>query len=216
MENINPQQEKKLINMIDFLWKSTMDLNAYFQLIKQFNKIESEYNTEINMSKAFYSYTYNAWILATFSELTRIYDSNGTTSLIKLMNYCEENTILITQIHNRSGKKIRDEAHISKMLKGYREEYEKASSLIKSLKVQRDKIYSHNDSKKIEDLHKVIKSNPLQMKDIERLINMVTVYLQYLYSLMTTVIKTPVVKNIDDLEETLKAVRHSVIFKKDN
>lgn len=210
MDKINKDQEIKLNNMLEFLWRSVMDVNSYFQLIKQFHENENKYTDEMNISKAFYCYTYNALVLATISELSRIYDKNGNTSLISLMNYCEKNVKLITQIHTRSGKKIRDEAHIDGMLKKYRAEYENTSKFIGNLKKQRDKIYSHNDSKKIEDISRILKKNPLNIEEIEGLIYMVTIYLQYLFSLTTGIIKTPVVKHIDDWEQTLKSVSLSM------
>ncbi|HGZ4935198.1 hypothetical protein ABG953_05910 [Enterococcus faecalis] len=74
--------------------------NCYFSIIKQFNQNRNTYNEEMNLSSAFYSYTYNALIVANFMELSKIYDRHRLSSNIeKLLYECKENIDYFPKTH---------------------------------------------------------------------------------------------------------------------
>lgn len=69
--------------------------NCYYNIILQYRKNIKIYHDEMNYSSAFYSYTFNALVVATFMELAKIYDNHKSAiNIIKLMDLCRENLSL--------------------------------------------------------------------------------------------------------------------------
>lgn len=72
--------------------------NCYIDIIGQYSKNKSEYSEEMEISGAFYSFTYNALVVAAFMELAKIFDSHKDSNNIKqLMDICKENIELFPQ-----------------------------------------------------------------------------------------------------------------------
>lgn len=85
-------EKEKLIKKIEIFMNQAYQANCYFSIIKQFNKNRNIYNNEINLSSAFYTYTYNALIVANLMELSKIYDRHKLSSNIKdLICDCQKN-----------------------------------------------------------------------------------------------------------------------------
>ena len=64
--------------------------NCYYDIIKQYSENSKEYQEEIAFSSVFYTYTYNALVVATFMELAKIYDRNKDSINIKgMMDICK-------------------------------------------------------------------------------------------------------------------------------
>lgn len=78
---------------------------------------------------------------------------------------------------------------------------------IKNLRVQRNKIYAHNDSESIFDIDAVIKKNPLNMADIRVLIEYALEVSRFLLGRLTRILKPDKYGNIDDLGNTLRLVQ---------
>lgn len=232
---MNIEQKKKIMKMIDFLWRSTFDANGYFQVIKQFEDNRIKYSDEMEVSSAFYLYTYNALVIATFSEVSRLFDKGGNTNLEILMKYCEKHTLLIQQIWDENnfdeeknlyhtfkddekeffikelGAKLFPTESIKLSLetkfKLFRWKYNKLNQVVENLKSQRDKIYSHNDAKSIESMDKYIKRYPISIENMELLIVFSLEYLQFLIAIITNTNKPSHAINIDDWEGTLMLVQ---------
>ena len=203
MTQINQQQEKKLMKQLDFLWENTFEMNSYFHIIKQYLENSSCYRNQIRLSPTFYHYIYNALVVATFSEVSKMYDKNSKTNIFKFLDYCKKNSNLLFLIHKRSGAGNCEEDRIKKMLFSFDENLKKLTPKLNNLKTQRDKVYAHNDSQKMEDIEKLIHKNPVLIKDMEELIKLVTEVLQYIYALLTKIVRNKVVKDISDWENTL-------------
>lgn len=78
---------------------------------------------------------------------------------------------------------------------------------IENLRVQRNKIYAHNDSNSIFDIDAVIKKNPLNMADIRVLIECAIDISIFLLGRLTHIKNPEKYGNIDDLENTLQLVQ---------
>lgn len=207
MTEINQQQEEKIMNQLKFLWNSVFEMNSYFCIIEQYYENGTNFKEEMQISPAFYHYTYNALIVATFSEVTRMYDSNSKSNLMSFLKYCKDNQDLLLKIHKRSGSGWVSDEKLNENLCGFITQIEELSSDLKKLKTQRDKIYSHNDSKKQEDLNKIISNNPLFLDDMKRMIKVATNSLTFVQALLTNINKKPYAKNIGDWKETLLRVK---------
>lgn len=88
--------------------------------------------------------------------------------------------------------------------------YKKFCSLnpkIENLRVQRNKIYAHNDRESIFDIDTVIKKNPLNMVDIQVLIEYALEVSRFLLGRLTRILKPDKYGNIDDWGNTLRLVQ---------
>ncbi|MDH6604253.1 hypothetical protein OKW23_001412 [Bacilli bacterium PM5-9] len=81
-----------LVEKIDIFLNQAIQANCYYLIIKQFSKNSIDYYEQINLSSAFYSYTYNALVTATFMELAKMYDTHTESlNIEKLIKICKEN-----------------------------------------------------------------------------------------------------------------------------
>lgn len=189
----------------------------------------------MGISTAFYHFTYNALVIATFSEVSRLFDSGGNTNLEELMLYCEKNICLIQNIRRGISadeekefyhqikenekeffiEKIETEFHITESiklnietkLKLFRWKYNNLNPVIKNLKSQRDKVYSHNDAKSTENIVTYMDEYPISIKDMESLIVFSVEYLLFLIAILTDINKAKQPLNIDDWKNTLALVK---------
>lgn len=82
-------EKDTLIKKIDIFMNQARQANCYYLIVKQFQENRANYHEEMAVSSAFYSYTYNALVVATFMELSKIYDSHPQSSNIqKLVADC--------------------------------------------------------------------------------------------------------------------------------
>lgn len=81
------------------------------------------------------------------------------------------------------------------------------SSIIENLRIQRNKIYVHNDRESIFDIDAVIKTNPLNMADIRILIEYALEVSRFLLGRLTRILKPDKYGNIDDWGNTLWLVQ---------
>ncbi|EJM4556453.1 hypothetical protein NOM40_000906 [Listeria monocytogenes] len=85
-------EKERLIKKIDIFMNQARQANCYFLIIEQFKQNRSKYYQEMNLSSAFYSFTYNSLVVSTFMELSKIYDSHKYSENIqKLIKECREN-----------------------------------------------------------------------------------------------------------------------------
>ncbi|MBO0422298.1 hypothetical protein [Enterococcus plantarum] len=137
-------EKKRLIKKVNIFLNQASQANCYFLIIKQFNQNRSKYHQEMNLSNAFYSYTYNALVVATFMELSKIYDSHkSSTNIQKLVKESQENiaffpTYLSKERIEMDGKGYEYELPFHHTIKDseknfFREEVEKNKKLEKML-----------------------------------------------------------------------------------
>ena len=68
--------KEKIINISERFMQEALEANCYYDIIKQYSENKQKYYEEMSFSGAFYTYTYNALIVAVFMELAKIYDRN--------------------------------------------------------------------------------------------------------------------------------------------
>ena len=91
-------EKEKIIKLADAFMQEAFQANCYVDLINQYSRNVKEYFDELKISGAFYSYTYNALVIATFMELGKIYDRNRDSVNIKqLLDDCKEKKNLFPQ-----------------------------------------------------------------------------------------------------------------------
>ncbi|MBO1135534.1 transposase [Enterococcus faecalis] len=208
MEKINKDQENKIMKDIEFLWTCTTEMNAYFTILRQLQKNTYIFQEQMNLSKAFYHYTYNALIVATFTEVSKIYDRNSKTNYFTFIEYCQRYIDLLLQIRKEKNDNIEedkkvDREYLKDIFTKLKSDITELEPVFKNLKTQRDKIYAHNDSRSRDGVETIIEDNPISLKDMEELISCVTISLQFIYALITLIKRNPLPNNIGDLETTL-------------
>lgn len=212
MNNMEKQQAESIKKNLDFLWNCTRDANGYFHILQQFMENKGKYSAQMGISTAFYHFTFNAYALATFSEISRIYDKNSNTNFFMLIEKCNNNLGLLLKIrvenlkHNKENKKI-DQEYLEQRFERLTRTIDELNPLFDNLKSQRDKIYAHNDSKSIDSIENVIKKHPISMQDMKQLVNCTTETLDWIYNVMAQRHLEPLPKNINDWKETLSRVK---------
>lgn len=101
-------EKEELIKKIDSFMDQAQQANSYFLIVKQFLENKNKFYEEMAISSAFYSYTYNALVVASFMELAKIYDThNRSTNIQKLVKECKDN-ISYFPTYNTQHKEIID------------------------------------------------------------------------------------------------------------
>lgn len=91
-------EKEKIIELADAFMQEAFQANCYMDLIEQYLRNIKDYSEELKISGAFYIYTYNALVVATFMELAKIYDRNRDSISIKqLLENCKEKKELFSQ-----------------------------------------------------------------------------------------------------------------------
>lgn len=210
----NVQQKTRLENLTNFLWEQIIIVNSSYDICILLSKSKSKYPKAMTLSPAFYSINFKSCIDSCLSTLTRLYDKNGNSTIITLLTLCEDNPDLIVAIQNEVGRKKATLDHFKLLLIKIRQEYDKLLPLIKKLTKIRDKIVSHNDSKSIESLERILDQNKMTFSNIKLLIDFATEFTQCIIAYLTTIVKQQHAKNINDLEVSLKLLEN--IVKKDD
>lgn len=92
--------KEQLLNLSEEFMQEAFTANCYYEIIKQFSVNAKEYYVEIGYSSAFYTYVYNALIVATFMELSKIYDTHKKSfNIFQLINICKTHLSLFPQKH---------------------------------------------------------------------------------------------------------------------
>ena len=253
MKGVLVMNKEQLIKKIDIFMNQARQANCYFSIIKQFAENKTNYYEEMSLSSAFYSYTYNALVVATFMELSKIYDSHHHSSNIqKLVKECRDNIAYFPTVNHQEDVNIDGEIytltfpfkhtvtedekeffqeeieheqpfqkifndidlpiHVEMTIERYFELYEwrlsKLHEKIKNLLKQRNKVYAHNDEATMKvDLDSVINNFPLDYKDINDLIVFALDFSIFAGAMLTGVNRASEPVNIDDWENTLRAVK---------
>lgn len=85
-------EKEELIDLAEHIYREAFDANCYHSVIRQYEKNLSENFEEMSLSPAFYHTIYNALIVSTVMELSKIYDRNSDTVNIRtLFTACNEN-----------------------------------------------------------------------------------------------------------------------------
>ncbi|MFR4954600.1 AbiU2 domain-containing protein [Enterococcus gallinarum] len=246
-------KKEELIAKVDVFMNQARQANCYFLIIKQFIENRTKYHEEIAVSSAFYSYTYNALVVATFMELSKIYDSHPQSSNIqKLVADCKKEINYFPKSLSKiefeqDGEKheftpsfqhivkeneqdffrveieqeqpfrellgstelpIRVDMTLERFFELYEWHMQRLEPKIKNLLKQRNKVYAHNDEATMKkSLDDVINEFALNHKEITELISFALDFCQFAYAMLTDINKATAPVNIDDWENTLRAVR---------
>ncbi|WP_241004556.1 transposase [Enterococcus faecalis] len=165
-------------------------------------------------------YTYNALIVATFTEVSKIYDRNSKTNYFTFIEYCQKHIDLLLQIRKEKEKnnnieenKKVDREYLEDIFSKLKSDITKLEPAFKNLKTQRDKIYAHNDLRSRDGVEAIIEDNPISLKDMEELISCTTISLQFIYALITLIKRNPLPNNIGNLDATLIKLQENRKYK---
>lgn len=208
MVKINPDRQKKLTNLTEVLWKQIVNVNCYFDLICLLPKLKKDYPDVTKLSPAFYSISYQSYVESCFSIVTKLYDKNGRSTFLTLLEYCEKFPELIVGIQNENGKKQITIEHFKSIVNESKSIYESYEKPLKNLKFLRDKLISHSDLASPESIEQFIRENPIYLTEIKELIDFATEFTRMIITYLTTVVRNPHAKNINDVEFTFRRVQN--------
>ncbi|MDZ5759436.1 hypothetical protein RAK27_12305 [Carnobacterium maltaromaticum] len=87
----NGNTKKDFIKDAEKIFEQARTAYSYFEILNQYNKNLDTYNNEYTVSTAFYSYTKQALITASFLEIYKIYDTNkGSKNIKKIFDNLEQ------------------------------------------------------------------------------------------------------------------------------
>lgn len=102
---------------------------------------------------------------------------------------------------------VRIELTFSEFLQLYQKRFNSLSKKQENIRVQRNKIYAHNDEKQILDEEKIWNKNPVTYPDIQELIDFSLDCTRLILGALTGVSRAEKYGNINDLEGTLMLVK---------
>lgn len=91
-------KKEELVHLAEHIYREAFDANCYYSVIQQYEKNQIENYEEMSLSPAFYHVVYNALIISTIMELSKIYDrSHDAINIRTLLTACSENKTLFLQ-----------------------------------------------------------------------------------------------------------------------
>jgi len=91
-------KKEELITLSESFMQEAFQANCYHNIIKQYSENIKEYHEEIYFSGAFYTYIYNALVVATYMELAKLYDSHDKSiNINRLMGICKDHISFFPQ-----------------------------------------------------------------------------------------------------------------------
>lgn len=89
---------EELLNLSKEFMQEAFQANCYYDISRQYSVNFKEYHEEMKFSSAFYAYTYNALVIATFMELAKIYDTHkNSINIFEMINICKDHIYLFPQ-----------------------------------------------------------------------------------------------------------------------
>lgn len=193
------------------------------EVIKQFGENSKKYLEVMEYSPAYYFVVYNALISEIIMIITKIYDdSRNSVDLGKFISTCQRNIELFPKekVHTYPPENVRSGIHsintlseeertfhfdlkTEEKMEGYMKEFKNMVAPLKNLKIQRNKLYAHHDLNVILKIDDIIKSNPLNVKEVEAMIDLALEFSQFVIASLTTKYTLPLFSNIDDWSQTL-------------
>jgi len=242
----------EILKMAEKLYQEAFDANSYYLIMKQYGQNYNDYESEVQLSPAFYQTIFNALQNACFMELAKLYDkSNDVFSIGVLIKGCQESISLFSEYRRtlkeefegqeytsqipyqhelkpeeecffkeqvRSQREIlrlfdmtsanmspiRVDLKFSEFLDLYYKRFCALSKKQKNLRVQRNKIYAHNDMDKLSDVDEILKKNPICYADIQELTDFALDVTRLIIGCLTGICKPDKYVNIEDWKNTLR------------
>lgn len=250
----------ELIKLAEELYQEAFDANAYFLIMQQYEQNFKKYETEMQMSSAFYQVVYDALQKACFMEIAKLYDkSDKVFSIGLLIKQCKDNISIFSEYRNTIEYEVDGQKHIfsvpyqhyikpaeecffkkevqsqrelykilnnspkdsipvsvnlkfSEFLEFYYKRFCSLSKKQENIRVQRNKIYAHNDKEKILNLNEIMEKNPIYYNDIQELIEFALDVTKLVISSLTGDCKANQYCNIDDWKNTLILTRKGIKY----
>lgn len=193
------------------------------EVIKQFGENSKKYSEVMNYSPAYYFVVYNALISEVMMIISKIYDdSKNSVNLGNFISTCQRNIELFPKekVHTYPPENVGSgdgsintlseeertfhfDLKTEEKIVGYMKKFKSMKKPLKNLKIQRNKLYAHHDLNVILKIDDIIKSNPLNMKEIELMIDLALDFSQFVIASLTTKYTLPLYSNINDWSLTL-------------
>lgn len=220
---LNKIDKETAIKISTAFFNETRSAINAMEVIKQFGENSKKYSEVMEYSPAYYFIVYNALISEVMMIISKIYDdSKNSINLGKFISTCQRNIEIFPKEKVRtyppenvgsgvgSINTLSEEErtfHINlkteEKMEDYMKKFKNMKEPIKNLKIQRNKLYAHHDLNVILKIDDIIKSNPLNMKEIESMIDLALDFSQFVIASLTTKYTLPLYSNIDDWSQTL-------------
>lgn len=216
-------EEETAIKIATAFFNEARSAKNAMEVIKQFGENSKKYSEVMEYSPAFYSVVYNALISEVIMIISKIYDdSKNSVNLGKFISACQRNIELFPKekVHtyppenvgcnggsittlSEEERTFHFDLKMEEKMACYMKKNKSLKEPLKNLKIQRNKLYAHHDLNVILKIDDIIKSNPLNMKEIESMIDLALDFSQFVIASLTTKYTLPLYSNIDDWGQTL-------------
>lgn len=233
--------EEELKRLSENLFEETFNANMNWSIVIQYNNLFDEYNRELNCSPAFHGVVYRSLIESLMVTLSKLYDENSSAismqyfyseirkqkdilcegkRIVKhLLNKTEEQ-FYVDEVETKKGicKKYNFEytgttveLTVEKMLDLYGKRLKTLKDAIKNLKLQRNKVYAHNDKEIDFNVENIFNEYPIVKEDVDNLLSFALDFSSFCIELFTGISKTYELIGINDLKITLDLIREAKI-----
>lgn len=211
------------IKIATAFFDETRSAKNAMEVIKQFGENSKKYSEVMKYSPAYYFIVYNALISEVMMIISKIYDdSKNSVNLGEFIFTCQRNIELFPKekVHtyppenvgsgvdsiNTSSEEERTfhfDLNTKEKIDGYMKKFKSMKEPLKNLKIQRNKLYAHHDLNVILKIDDIIERNPLNMKEIESMIDLALDFSQFVIASLTKKYTLPLYSNVDDWNNTL-------------
>lgn len=222
--------KKTLIRIAEELHQGAFDAKAYYLIMQQYRKNQRNYAEEMKVSPAFYHTVYDALMKACFMEIAKLYDSsNGVVSIGTLLAKCEENQDLFLlrlelvlvwdrvetdrklftafDFPDADNVPVRVDLTFPEFLDLYQKRFNGLSKKRDNIRIQRNKLYAHNDEQRIVNSENLPDRYPISYPDVQEMIDFALDCTGLILGILTDVNRAKQYSNIDDWEGTLMLTR---------
>lgn len=234
--------EQELKRLAEKLFEEAFNANMYWSIIKQYHYLFDQYNRELNCSPAFHSVVYRSLVESLMVTLSRLYDENssaistqyfyseirkqkdllceGKGNVKHLLNRNEEQ-FYVDEVKFQKGvcekysfeyTGTTVELTVEKLLELYGKRLKSLKDTVNNLKLQRNKIYAHNDKEIDFNIENILNRYPIAEEDVDNLLSFILDFSSFCIELFTGISKTYDLVGINDLEITLDLIREAKIY----
>ena len=184
--------EEKLLDYAIQLLTHIRITFSYLNTYKSLCTFHKQYYIAMNKAPLFFNITEYALVSALMMNLCKLYDGDKEAlSFVKLKNICEQNQPLFPKYRKEKGMETDIPFSISGLLSQVEKDLKEASKSIEHLKIQRDKLWAHNDKKYFLNPKNVENTYPINWDEIEELLILANSFTNSVLVAFTNSIEAP-------------------------
>lgn len=226
-------EKQELINLVESFRYRVKIVACYRRLYSEYCEKIKQLSDGINMTPAFWFITSRAYVHAMMIDLSKLYDNHPNVyGVDHLLELCEKNQSLFEEKELPNGERYATAEELAEFWAAYAGEetapctdnrhfldslnkkYNQKSQQIDNLRLQRNKLWAHNDSKNFLNPSALEKEKLLIWADIDDLIDLLIDISNTLLNHLGKEVSGIYPANIDDIQIVMNTMQKQAREKK--